>query len=298
MLAAIGISPNGQSFAAAYASQLQIWNVQTGEIQASIQGHFDAWTRFEFSHDGKMLVGYEWGIGSKRDDAVQLWDAASGKPIPGFSIISQSMTSAAFSDDDTRLVINADNGYLWNLRDGNAHLLEQFSNFAVLSPDKQEVVYADEKNFVLHDLSDGSDKVLAPIVPRFHVFDYGIVTAFNPDSSSIAIGERYYDGHCSGFYDNRYLLNLTPLRTKYPWGEGIHNLTFSSDGDVLTSTGEDNSVSRTGSSVINLWDTRTGGNSMTLTNHTGQVIHLTFSKDGRTLVSQSADGTIRSWQVN
>jgi WD40 repeat protein len=48
---------------------------------------------------------------------------------------------------------------------------------------------------------------------------------------------------------------------------------------------------------IVLWDLRTMKRRATLTGHHGQINHLAFSPDGKTLVSGGTDGTVRFWRV-
>ncbi len=49
--------------------------------------------------------------------------------------------------------------------------------------------------------------------------------------------------------------------------------------------------------TITLWDVATGKEQATLTGHTGRVYSVSFSPDGKMLVSGSADGTIKVWDV-
>lgn len=48
---------------------------------------------------------------------------------------------------------------------------------------------------------------------------------------------------------------------------------------------------------IRLWDVATGDLRKTLKGHTGGVTGVSFSSDGQTLVSGSADGTVLLWDL-
>ena len=48
---------------------------------------------------------------------------------------------------------------------------------------------------------------------------------------------------------------------------------------------------------IVLWNLKTMQRRATLTGHRGQINHIAFSRDGKTLVSGGTDGTVRYWDM-
>jgi transcription initiation factor TFIID subunit 5 len=50
--------------------------------------------------------------------------------------------------------------------------------------------------------------------------------------------------------------------------------------------------------TIILWDLGSGKKLKTMTGHTGFIYSVCFSSDSTTLVSGSADNTVRAWNVN
>ena len=74
--------------------------------------------------------------------------------------------------------------------------------------------------------------------------------------------------------------------------QGISDVTFSPDGQILAGASDDGSVY--------LWDTETAEQKKILTGHPGFIITiaaLSFSSDSRTLVIANRDGSVRLWNA-
>ena len=106
--------------------------------------------------------------------------------------------------------------------------------------------------------------------------------AFSSDGSLVAVGSMK---------KLRLLGNLKQIGLKEisygPEGWG-NTLRFSPDGTVLA-------IGFIQSGGIELWDLSTGGKLTTLNGHTNEVQTLSFSPDGKTLMSAGGDGTVLLW---
>jgi WD40 repeat protein len=70
----------------------------------------------------------------------------------------------------------------------------------------------------------------------------------------------------------------------------VQSLALSDDGAVLA-------VSGRGEGTVSLFETTTGGELSRLVGHSGNVLGMTFSDGGRTLVTSSLDSTLKFWDV-
>jgi small GTP-binding protein len=67
MFLCLAWSPDGQILASATVEySIRIWNIKTGAIISTVEGHTNPVTSISFSHDGRILA-------SKSDDSVRLW---------------------------------------------------------------------------------------------------------------------------------------------------------------------------------------------------------------------------------
>ncbi|MCG6138663.1 MAG: hypothetical protein MET45_29390, partial [Nostoc sp. LLA-1] len=70
---------------------------------------------------------------------------------------------------------------------------------------------------------------------------------------------------------------------------GVYFVTFSSDGSLLATASDDQTV--------RIWDVNTGECLKMFTGHTNRVWSVKFSPDGEMLTSASHDETIKLWSV-
>jgi WD40 repeat protein len=108
--------------------------------------------------------------------------------------------------------------------------------------------------------------------------------AFSPDSSYLASGDDTGRIVIWNVESGEDLLTFDTNST-------IGSLAFSPDSSLLASGNSE------GNSDIQLWDLKSGQESLRLSGHTGNVYNLVFTPNGKQLFSSSGDRTIKLWEV-
>lgn len=197
--------------------------------------------------------------------------------------------SASFSADGGRLV-TAGTGGVWYYDTSNKRLLQQFpgnnAQKIALSPDGQWMLtslYEQYSPMSVHDLQSGNilfslgDVIWGSDIPQ---------AIFSPDGRWVGMVQFTWDGpYKLNLYDTvtQQLTMSMPLSEDIP----LSSLAFNPTGSLVAVGRADGEILLIDINQRDVVATRSG--------HQGAVDHLTFSPDGRYLVSGSNDGTILTW---
>jgi WD40 repeat protein len=316
----LALSPDAQTIASRHSDNtLKLRNLVSGKVLKTLKLGTSPIKSIAFSSDWKMVA-----TGSE-DKTVKLWNLEKGELIRTLTGYLGPVWSIAFSPDKQTFVsgsgfesrvINAESSAgsqnaisaspkspcqdeyrgcadvkFWNL--GTGQLLRTLTNDMIvprsiaISTDGETVAIASDR-IQLRSLKTG--QLLRTLV--------------NPDSRDplklsrpntivfSADGEKLASGDFNGtiqLWNPRTGALLRTLPGNYL--TGISAVSFSPDGERLASISG-------ASETIQLWNLKTGERMRSLVGHEYAVTAIAFAPDGQTLISGSADKTVKIWQMS
>lgn len=291
------ITPDGQTIVSGSSdSTIKLWNLNTGEEIHTLAGHSQGVTSITLSPDGQTLASYS------KDKTIKLWNLRNRQQIYTISGHSEEITSVVISPDGKTLA-SADYTTIkvWNLSNGEEirtlkwQVKVYYGFYLAFSRDGQILVTSSGDDYVslsavafnltigeeiwAKNWKDGMDSVYSMGVSP----DGESLATFHISNSTIKLWNIYTG---------------TEISTVAKNSTGYNCLVFSPDGKIIATGGcecesEDDS-SEPG--TIELWNLDTTEKICPLLGHSSEVYSVTFSPDGKTLVSGSDDSTVKIWQ--
>ena len=317
----MAFSPDGRTLASGSRDKtIRLWDVETGQPQATLKGHENRVNAVAFSPDGRTLAsgggtdGDSWSSVYKKmlvdgDKTIRLWDVKTGLLRTTLEGHENRVNAVAFSPDGRTLASGSRDKTirLWDVETGLLRTTlkghRDRVNSVAFSPDGTTLVSGSgtdggkDKTIRMWDM--GQLPAIPAILKRHTILEDkdGVnVVAFSPDGRTLASGSwdktvRVWD------------VETGLLRATLKGHTGVvFSVAFSPDGRTLASGG--------GNGTIQLWEASSGQpkailkghtryvSRATLKGHTGVVFSVAFSPDGRTLASGGGNGTIQLWEAS
>jgi WD40 repeat protein/uncharacterized caspase-like protein len=284
----VAFSPDGKILASGSRDKtIKLWEVASGTLLRTLDDHAsvtgsttanpDSRPCVTFSPDGKILAS------GSQDNAVKLWDVATGKVLRSLTGHSAYVYSLAFSPNGQWLASGSRDRTikLWELSTGR--LLRTLTEhkepvfFVAFSPDSKTLVSAGWDNKIrLWDTTTAKARTLS------ERFSEVTSVALSPNGKFIAIGSQDKAIKLSDLATGK-------ARTIRGHADAISAITFSLDSRFIASASRDK--------TIKLWDVVTAQSLRTLTGYVSEVDSLAFSPDGQILAGGFLDSQIKLWGV-
>ncbi|MCT7951866.1 WD40 repeat domain-containing protein [Ancylothrix sp. C2] len=287
------ITPDGQRAIGA-SDNVNIWNIANGQLLQSLKVNTNI-DSLAIHPNGKMLAIGRW------DGAIELWDIIGGKRLASVAGHTMDVNALLFTPDGKSLISGSEDGFLfiWDLSAGKLDrtLIDKNQsgqylssiNAATLSADGNTLVSSDDSLIKIWDYETGE---IERTIKDSEKFQKGI------KSLSISSDGKMLAGTTS---DLLMLWNLdtgteTNIDFKNPLDYKPTNITaiaLTPNGKILA-TGFPNGK-------IALWDVQTKKPILKEIQHTidptAAVQTLAYNSNGTLLISGSADGIIKIWQL-
>ena len=119
----LSISPDGvyALMGSYYEEIISLYNLQTGERSAILEGHDDAVRRVVYSNDGRSALS------GSDDGTVILWNLTSAEPVFNVNVHSGEILDLAFSPDNNEALSSGSDRTLMSWALADEEELEQFS---------------------------------------------------------------------------------------------------------------------------------------------------------------------------
>jgi WD40 repeat protein len=291
----LAFHPDGERLLLSGVGGNEVWDVTGGRGNFTLRGRRGIVTGVAFSPDGRRLAASRsveaTGDFAEGDGEVNVWDLSTRTATLTLGRRPWAWVSRVQFSPDGRRLASAHSVFgggekdrtgqvrVWDAATGQEALTFRDQRGATTSlaysPDGGRVASLGGDEAVVWDAAEGRRLFALPVI----VHDYTGV-AFSPDGGKLAtasVNAAVWDVAAQ-----RKLFTLTG-----PRGATALEVAFSPDGRYLA-TGHDDGTAA-------VWDARTGRQVFARKGHTGPVVGLAFTPDGRRLAS--AGGELKVWNA-
>jgi WD40 repeat protein len=285
---AVEFTPDGKTLLSSSRDHtIKIWDVASGELKRTLTEHTADVYCVRFSHDGKLLAS------GSTDTRIILWDASTFTPIRVLEGHTAAVRDVAFSPDDKTLASAAEDKTfrLWDVASGKEKVRRDHTGqvkWVLYYPDGKTIATAGTDGTLrLWDGETGEPKK----VLKGHTAGLEFC-ALSPDAKQLFSGTGNKGEIVFWDAQSGEMLKMLPDAHGNEHGAEIDAGRYSPDGRWAVSGSKDR--------TIKFWDRRTFKLLHTISGNPGRIESMTFSPDGKTLVTGfgGTASTIKLWDLS
>jgi WD40 repeat protein len=301
-LRAVAVSPDGNWLATGgWDKTVEVWHAETGLPAGTLAGHTGVVTALAFSKDSMRLLS------GTTDRTARLWDVRTGKQVGRAFEHGAAVHGVAVSPDGTHILTGAGDGTckLWKLTGETVKEWKLHTPLwaVAFNPDGQSCAAALWQGVTFCNLA-APDQVRGTKTGNHHV----TALAFSPDGKRFIAGGMDNSAHVRETASGKPVAPALHHRERaFPIDEpdpaaplrwmqtGLWNrsrllsVAFHPEGRIVA-TGDQGRTAR-------LWDADSGIAIGPPLEHPGGVHGMTFTPDGKYLLTVSTDRVVRRWPV-
>jgi WD40 repeat protein len=244
-------------------NSIRIFDTKSGNLLLHLQGHTDAVNSIAFHPDGTKLIS------ASNDKTLRVFDITTGGEIL-MKELPAVISSVAIHPDGKHIVTACDN-YLIVLS-----LETLFETIEIIDSEVDDNAEIEVDNLDNESIGEsittvGSSSIVESVIGHDNINDHDIETETQKQPPPVTIIEK---------------LELTEIKRLMEHKSNISSVVYSSDGNLMISASDDNSMIMWKSSTCTI-----------LQGHTDCVNCVAFSSDDTLIVSGSKDQSVRVWNT-
>lgn len=298
----LGFNHDGRMITAGnFNGTVKLWDVPSGRLLRTLDGHTDLVYKGVFSPDEKTLAS------CSRDGKIKIWEVATGTVLRTLTGHTRPVKAVAFTPDGKLLASVSNDGTvrLWDVAKGTQQRSFIHREPGDIDDSVYSVLFIERGKVVIAGNGDGTisywgvDSGKEVRVLRGHS---GVVFSLTLSRDGRTLASGSYD-HTVKFWDVKTGNEIRTFADKKMDGviEQVRAISLSSDGKLLAAsevgyTQSDNQF-RYIYSRIKLWDLKSGMEIRTINEPKFEISGVAFSPDNSLLAGAGPEGIIKLWSV-
>ncbi len=276
---AVAFTPDGKTLATGGRDKnVKVWEVKSGQLLKTLQGHTDWVFAVGISPEGNTLVS------GSRDFTARVWDLATGKCLREYKGHREGVRAILITADGKRVVTGSDDGtiQIWDINSGTT-----INKFSVPGGYVLSLAFTPHEARVIAGNQSGSIIIL-----NIHTGQVEReIKAHGPWVTAVCVTP---DGKwvLSGSLEWKAFVHSIETGEKVWDFVGHYGPVYST---LLTQDGKYCFIG-TSEKVVEIADMTTGHVIRKLAGHQHKITALALTKDGSVLATGSEDGTARIWR--